>query len=72
MLLRVFDGDEFVSMESCSWCKSPNPMDREFCINCGHQAHKVRAECRCPLCIGLKQFYEATGPRCGSARPGRR
>ncbi len=69
MCLRSFDGDSWTDAESCSWCHMLNPMDRPICIGCGHEAHVPRAQCRCPVCRGLRQFYEPKGPRCGKTRP---
>jgi hypothetical protein len=68
MCLRTFDGESWSTSESCSHCHVMNPMDRQYCINCGHEAHKPRAECACALCVGLRQFYEGKGPS-GITRP---
>jgi hypothetical protein len=35
---------------TCSWCHTENPLDQEFCKQCGHYAHKPRVVCTCSTC----------------------
>lgn len=39
-----------LASESCSWCHTLNPMDRETCQECGHDAHQPRMLCSCSTC----------------------
>src|SRR5262245_53703967 len=35
---------------SCPWCHALNPVGARYCRDCGHEAHVVRAACRCNKC----------------------
>ena len=35
---------------SCGWCHESNPVERQYCHNCGHEAHKARMFCECIQC----------------------
>lgn len=35
---------------SCSWCHELTSTEERFCRSCGHEAHKSRMDCACPVC----------------------
>lgn len=39
-----------ISLDSCSWCHDLNDTSERFCRSCGHEAHKPRTLCDCPVC----------------------
>lgn len=34
----------------CSWCHTVNDAEQRDCVNCGHDAHVPRQQCRCAAC----------------------